>query len=342
MFTTASDAHLHAGFASALGEVRDLAASPTRSAVLVIGTSQPALELFTGLGRTRLFALPDKPVALALASDGLVGAAVLTDGSVRSVDLLDGTARSSTPQPATTAAFFDDGRAVVLAGPTGLTELGGLAARARAPSPRLGAKLLQPDAGRPALLVGGTATDTFWLHPDTLRWEPIAAPGGGPLPRVGAAYAHDPQRRQLYVVGGSVVNGVPNGEVWRLDLVTWSWLRLDLGDGLFARKRASATWDRTRHKILLFGGDGPEGPSDKLLAFDPGAQRWLELTPACEHDCPAPARRPAFYVDPITRQLIVAGGDTGSARSGFYGASIDHLGVDAVWRSLGPASGGAP
>lgn len=205
----------------------------------------------------------------------------------------------------------------------------------RAPAPRVGAMLLQADAGSPAMLAGGTVNDLWWLHPDTLRWEPLASPSGGPTARAGAAWAHDPERRRLYLLGGTV-GGQPSAEVWELDLPLWRWTRLDLAEPLYARSGASAAWDAAKRRVLVFGGDGLAGPSSALLAFTPDAQRWEDLSPGCTDTCPSPALGAALFLDPITRQVVAVGGESSGGYSGFWAARTSELGRTAKWRALHP------
>lgn len=120
------------------------------------------------------------------------------------------------------------------------------------------------------LLFGGASADLelgdLWLwngddwgelgttaDPDTINTD---APR--PLGRTGAAVAVDPNRRLMYVVGGTR-QGTLLGDLWRLDLRTLTWSRLAVAGGPGAREGASVAYDPILDRLMLFGGRGDSG-----------------------------------------------------------------------------------
>jgi hypothetical protein len=187
------------------------------------------------------------------------------------------------PREGCAAAYLDgSGQAVVFGGQLA----GGLSAQtwlfdgatqkltradpAQAPPARRGAALVA-DAGNPSgprlVLFGGTdgtsAMADVWLY-DGGTWGELgtsADPRAGttdaprPLGRSGAAVALDPTRRLLYVHGGEREGQVLD-DLWRLDLRSATWERLDLSPRPEARKDASVAYDAILDRLLLFGGEG--------------------------------------------------------------------------------------
>jgi len=79
-----------------------------------------------------------------------------------------------------------------------------------------------------------------------------------PLGRTGAAVAVDPNRRLMYVFGGTR-QGTLLGDLWRLDLRTLTWSRLTVAGGPSARESTSVAYDPILDRLMLFGGRGDSG-----------------------------------------------------------------------------------
>lgn len=79
------------------------------------------------------------------------------------------------------------------------------------------------------LLPAGACTQ--FLHPDLQAWLPAPPSADAaalqPAPRTAAALAHCPRTHAAFMYGGQGEGGALLGDLWRLDLGTLAWTRLD-------------------------------------------------------------------------------------------------------------------
>lgn len=109
-----------------------------------------------------------------------------------------------------------------------------------------------------------------------------------PLPQ-GAVVVWDPVREQMLMFGGFVhefdaggnAYAAFTGQLWAYSPAEGRWTRLQAaGKSPPGRLRSAAVWDSTRSQMLVFGGlNSDRGLLNDLWAYDPGANRWTELTP---------------------------------------------------------------
>lgn len=107
---------------------------------------------------------------------------------------------------------------------------------------------------------------THFLHPDLQAWLPAPRPADAaapsPAPRTAAALAHCPHSRAAFMYGGEGEGGALLGDLWRLDLGTMAWTRLD---------RLATCRPRTPNSL-----DTPPPAAGAALAVAPdGSRLWL-------------------------------------------------------------------
>ena len=113
---------------------------------------------------------------------------------------------------------------------------------------------------------------TQYLHPDLLAWLPAPPPGDAtaaePLPRTHAALAYCPHTNSAYLFGGRGEGGSVLGDLWRLDLASMGWTRLDK-----MATRMAPLSDRARTPCAY---EAPPPLEGAALAVSPdGGRLWL-------------------------------------------------------------------
>lgn len=168
------------------------------------------------------------------------------------------------------------------------------------------------DAAGNAISTWFTSLNAY--NPTTNAWTTLSADGNpnGPSTTTRPGMAYDPVANRLVVFGGSdSINSVNLDETWAFDLVTNTWTMLpNPSPGVTApsaRAGCKMAYDATSGGIILFGGQGPGGNTDRyndtwLLA----GTTWVPLTPATSpepRDLFAMTARSAPYND-----IIMLGG----------------------------------
>jgi galactose oxidase-like protein len=141
-------------------------------------------------------------------------------------------------------------------------------------------------------------------------WEPLPPPSG----RQDVLSVYDPDHDRMLVFGGNSGTypaASPFGELWSLDLATWSWhLLLPAAGGPGFRYQSSMVYDSTRHRILLFGGSRQSTGTAVLadvwsLSVAPGST-WQPISTA--GTTPTPRASHVAIYDSIHDRLIIYGG----------------------------------
>ncbi len=165
------------------------------------------------------------------------------------------------------------------------------------PAPRAGAAFVQHSSG---LLVVGGETDTglaadAWLY-EGGGWSPQAE---GPGPRRDAAAAYLPALDAVIVFGGLAPAG-PTDETWSWDGRTWTSVS---GAAPSARRGAAMTYDPSRRKLVLVGGQDAQGNAlNDVWTFD--GSRWAALEAS---ELPSRSGSAIAYHGK-THELVVFGG----------------------------------
>ncbi len=197
-----------------------------------------------------------------------------------------------------------------------------VAAGGTAPSGRTDGAVAYDAAGRRLLLFGGqdaqTRNDLWSFSLDTQQWTELSPSGDKPPARFGHTVIYDPARRRLVVFGGQA--GGFFSDVWAYECETNAWRQLAPDNaGPSKRYGHSAVYDPVADRMVISHGFTDTGRFDDTWAFDLGANRWRNLTPAgtrplrrCLHD--------AVY-DDRNRQMLLFGG----CASGFGPCPLDDL-----------------
>lgn len=152
------------------------------------------------------------------------------------------------------------------------------------------------------------AGETPAATPDTaLGWAPVQASGDLPPPRLDHSLVTDGQ--SLYMFGGRGPEQLD--DLWRFDLATSTWERIDVPSGPSARFGHNAIYDSPSERIIVFGGQAGADFFNDVWAFDLPTGEWAEL--ATGADEPAPRYGAASALDPAGR-LLVSHGFTNAGR----------------------------
>ena len=176
------------------------------------------------------------------------------------------------------------------------------------PTPRIGAAVAYDlFRGRVVLFGGGSLLrgyDDTWAW-DGAAWKELR-PETVPPARAHAGMAYDARRDRAVVFGGRATEiSDALGDTWELD--GDQWLRRAPAQAPPARSYPAMTYDAARGVVVLFGGDGVEGPLNDTWEWDGDA--WHERAAD-----PSPAARYGASVayDPDRRVTLLFGGATGS------------------------------
>lgn len=156
---------------------------------------------------------------------------------------------------------------------------------AQGPAPRYAHELAYDDVRGRVLLFGGRAANAL---ADTWEWDgrewksvPVAGPGA----RFTHALAFDGVRNALLLFGGygrampgAAVAEASLGDFWQLDPTRWR-----ASDDLrpVPRDHVSMAFDRSRGRLVLFGGGGGGGPTPRTEYSDTwewDARAWRRLS----------------------------------------------------------------
>jgi hypothetical protein len=153
----------------------------------------------------------------------------------------------------------------------------------------------------------GMLADTWRLSLGSpMTWTDISptGPGDKPTIRYGHVAVLDPVEDRMYVYAGNA----SDTRTWRLELSgTPTWVvetiigpPVDIG--------ATATYDATRHRAVLFGGRTGSSSSNEVweLAFSSMGATWNELSPS--GSIPSGRLHAASAYDPIRDRMLVFGG----------------------------------
>ncbi|KAL4458120.1 hypothetical protein ABPG75_012985 [Micractinium tetrahymenae] len=168
------------------------------------------------------------------------------------------------------------------------------------------------------LLPAGACTQ--FLHPDLQAWLPAPPPAEAgapqPAPRTAAALAYCPRLRAAFMYGGEGEGGALLGDLWRLDLSTMAWTRVD--KLATCRPRTPNTHDTPPpaagaalavapdgSRLWLMGGRLEGGRcSNALHWFDLNVHYWAAVEPQTW----AIDSRSHHVMACLDRYLLVAGG----------------------------------
>lgn len=155
------------------------------------------------------------------------------------------------------------------------------------PSPRNGPGIAFDERRGVTVLFGGaTAAGVYdgstWEF-DGTAWRDVTPPDGGPTPRALAALTYVPDRGTIVLTGGEGTNSVNAralDDVWEYDGVAWRRLLVGSTEPSIGNAYAAHTYDRTRQRVVRFGGSAitfPQSGTDYFWFLN--AQTWTMQVP---------------------------------------------------------------
>jgi hypothetical protein len=124
--------------------------------------------------------------------------------------------------------------------------------------------------------IGGSRSNrAFCLDLPTLRWREIEAAGELPIPR--ASHSAVVNADGMYVFGGNGEDGTKFADMWKMDLLTWEWVRIspkgDLPEGRSGHSACSYA-----NSMVIFGGVRElTKETNEMWAFSFSTMEWTLL-----------------------------------------------------------------
>jgi hypothetical protein len=221
---------------------------------------------------------------------------------------------------------------------SGVMEWTSLATDAPRPATWLPAVVRDSRRHRVIAVEGGPAADETWALSlaGPVSWTRLVVSA-----RVLARSDHqsilDPAGRRMIVFGGRIWGAAAfSNDLAQLFLEPpRGWMALPVPDPRPpARKRAAAVFDAARHRMILFGGEGPGVLNDLWTLELDGAEHW---TPAVSSgQVPEPRSKHAMVYDPVEDRVLLFGGVNadGVPLRDLWALSL----ADLSWTALSPAS----
>jgi hypothetical protein len=121
----------------------------------------------------------------------------------------------------------------------------------------------------------GQPTAPAPVAPSSLRWQQIASANAAPMARKDHALAYDAEAGIVYLFGGRAA-GAPLNDLWRFQLDTRQWTRLEAAGGPPARFGHNTAFDPVRHQLVVFGGQAGATFFDDVWGYT-ASQGWVRL-----------------------------------------------------------------
>lgn len=179
----------------------------------------------------------------------------------------------------------------------------------------MGCLRLAGTSSQPIVHFGGDRNGTFsaqahLIDPNTgaVTLLPTSGPGG----RARASMVQHPTLiTTAYLFGGNLQGGGYSNELWQLSESSgfWIWTLLvpSLGQSPAGREAASMTFDVTRQRLCVFGGQnhGALGNLDDTWYWDLAGGHWYPANPS---GAPSPRAAAGAIQDPDRQRLLLVGG----------------------------------
>ncbi len=183
---------------------------------------------------------------------------------------------------------------------------------ANSPLSRYGAAMAYDASDGEVILYGGINLPTGQLASDTWAfaggtWMNIT-PASSPPPLFFPALAPAFPSGPLVLFGGDDLSYNPTAATWTF--LHGVWTSLSPATSPPARYDAAATWDRSEHGALIYGGNGGT-VLDDTWRFDLVNDTWVAV---CQPSCTGvTVSYPTMTYDPRDNKTILVGGQTGGA-----------------------------
>ncbi len=183
-------------------------------------------------------------------------------------------------------------------------------------------------------------------------WDPAGAmtepvEWARPAPRVGATLVTRPDGLTWLIGGHSTEAGYPRQDVWSravsgewtLEVAGLGLSQLGANSAVPALRNAAGLWDAVAGRVLLVGGETPEGPSSALWSYDPVSKAFAIV--ATQGAVPSEVSgRSVFGARPDGQMAYLFGKAPGGER--LYGLDLESLVWELLWSGGTGTSGGPP
>ena len=131
---------------------------------------------------------------------------------------------------------------------------------------------------RNATLLFSSYDRQTWIYEYTTnRWTSLNQ--AGPSRLVYFDMAYDSQSDRVVLYGGWLVDAASRSwETWGYNGATNTWT--SMGFGPPGRSLHAMAYDSQSDRVVLYGGDGPDGPTDETWTYDVDTNTWTEMNPA--------------------------------------------------------------
>lgn len=126
----------------------------------------------------------------------------------------------------------------------------------------------------------GSLGDLWAFDPTTLQWQALQPTGTAPSPRSDHCMAYCSDNQRIYVFGGP---SLTDNAMYEYTPATNSWIRKPASGTApspapLSRREAAMTYVDGAQQIILFGGTRTGTALGDTWLYDPGHDRWSELT----------------------------------------------------------------
>ena len=157
----------------------------------------------------------------------------------------------------------------------------------------------------------------------TPAWSMIQAAGQVPIDRYGACTIYDPPHQNLIMFGGFTYNNSTSlNDLWKYSLSSNTWTRLLTGGPPSARDLATAIYDPSGSRMIVFGGENNGSFLNDTWQLSLAATpAWTQLSPT---GSPPSARyaHTAILDAPRNRVVIYGGANGAPALSDVFALSL--------------------
>jgi N-acetylneuraminic acid mutarotase len=147
--------------------------------------------------------------------------------------------------------------------------------------------------------------ETLAYDYNTDKWQNMK-PENAPMGRAFAGMVYDSESDRIILFGGIAPDFGPRyyNETWSYDLNTNTWLKMNPEVSPSARWYFAMAYLPSLDRVVLFGGDSPDGTQNDTWLYDYNSDNW-EMVEVSE--APSPRQACGVYVASLDRMIIFGG-----------------------------------
>lgn len=170
-----------------------------------------------------------------------------------------------------------------------------------------------PDRRRVVVFGGADGSPGANIYELVDSWKIIPPKGTAPSARIDAAIAHVafPGKHSIMLFGGKA-GAVWSNETWSFDGTMWTAVSTTTAPP--GRSKHSIAYDANRGRLVMFGGQDQMGLRQDLWEFD--GNDWTQVPFLPSDVIPEARESAAMAYDPGNKNIVLFGGDVGSAVDG--------------------------